>query len=78
MKPHPVSGEASRPNDSAKSIGDKLRQVYQAAVVAVTADSLKQPRLLLRNQTERRGRSHRASADDPIRTLMFLGSWSHT
>ncbi|KAI9080330.1 hypothetical protein K1719_037724 [Acacia pycnantha] len=78
MKPHSVSGEASRSNDSTKSIGDKLRRVYEAAVVAVSADSLKQPRLVRSNQTERRGWNHRAWADDPIRTLMFLGSWNHT
>ncbi|KAK4273197.1 hypothetical protein QN277_021645 [Acacia crassicarpa] len=78
MKPHSVSGEASRSNDSAKSIGDRLRRVYEAAVVAVSADSLKQPRIVPRNQTERRGWNHHERADDPIRTLMFLGSWNHT
>ncbi|KAF7804840.1 hypothetical protein G2W53_043951 [Senna tora] len=80
MKPHHVSGDTSLPNnDSTRSIGEKLRRVYEAAVVAITADdSLKQRRPFMCNQTERRGWSHRARADDPIRTMMFLGSWNHT
>ncbi|TKY61797.1 hypothetical protein E2542_SST11650 [Spatholobus suberectus] len=72
MKPH-VSGESSLANESSRSVGEKLHQVCKAAMVAITTDASKQRRRLLPcNQRL----SHQA--EDPIRTLMFLGSWSHT
>ncbi|KAJ1402341.1 hypothetical protein SESBI_28033 [Sesbania bispinosa] len=65
MKPH-ISGESSLANEFRKSVGEKkLHQVDES--------SGKQGRL---HQTERRRRTHRS--EDPIRTLMFLGSWNHT
>nr|KYP39511.1 hypothetical protein KK1_039165 [Cajanus cajan] len=70
MKPH-ISGESSVANELRRSVGEKLHHVDDAA------DAAKQGRLLKYNQTERRRRrSHRA--EDPIRTLMFLGSINHT
>ncbi|KAJ1435688.1 hypothetical protein SESBI_04629 [Sesbania bispinosa] len=68
MKPH-ISGESSVANEFRKSVGEKkLHQVDETSKT-----SGKQGRL---HQTERRRRSHRS--EDPIRTLMFLGSWNHT
>ncbi|XP_027365135.1 uncharacterized protein LOC113872083 [Abrus precatorius] len=80
MKPH-VSGEGSLANEFRRSIGDKLHQVDEAtmaaASAAISADGSKQGRILKYNQAERRRRwSHRV--EDPIRTLMFLGSLNHT
>lgn len=71
MKPH-VSSESSLGNESSRSVGEKLHQVCKAAMVAITTDGSKQSRLLTCNQRL----SHHT--EDPIRTLMFLGSWSHT
>ncbi|KAJ1412633.1 hypothetical protein SESBI_20364 [Sesbania bispinosa] len=72
MKPH-ISGESSLADESKRSIGEKLHHVYKAAMdmVAITNDASKQSMFL--NQ---RWSSHHA--EDPIRTLMFLGSSSHT
>ncbi|KAK7337428.1 hypothetical protein VNO77_18003 [Canavalia gladiata] len=68
MKTH-VSGEASLGNDSTRSIGEKLHTVCKEATVAITTDASKQLGLNQRWSYQ---------AEDPIRTLMFLGSWSHT
>ncbi|KAL2345400.1 hypothetical protein Fmac_006685 [Flemingia macrophylla] len=66
MKPH-VSGEASLANESRRSAaGEKLHQVCKAAMVAITTTNHRTNQRLGRRQEE------------PIRTLMFLGSWSHT
>ncbi|KAI4301383.1 hypothetical protein L6164_034667 [Bauhinia variegata] len=73
MKPHSVSGDGSLGNESGITIGEKFRRVYEAAVMAMTTDSLEQRRIVMSKQSERRHR-----ANEPIRTMMFLGSWSHT
>ncbi|MED6155232.1 hypothetical protein PIB30_003419 [Stylosanthes scabra] len=68
-----ASGEASFASNSSISLGlgDKLHQACESAVVAATADATKPGRRL----SPRRGSCH---GEDPIRTLMFLGSWTHT
>ncbi|KAG4981810.1 hypothetical protein JHK82_026678 [Glycine max] len=69
MKSH-ISGESSLGNELRRSVSEKLHHVDEA-------DAAKQGRVLKYIQTEkRRRRSHRA--EDPIRTLMFLGSMNHT
>ncbi|RDX69032.1 hypothetical protein CR513_51907, partial [Mucuna pruriens] len=72
MKPH-VCGESCLANESSRSVGEKLHQVRKAATVTITTDASKQRRLLL-TSNQRLG----LKPEDPIRTLMFLGSWSHT
>ncbi|KAG4913686.1 hypothetical protein AAZX31_19G196400 [Glycine max] len=73
MKPH-VSGESSNlAKESSRSVGEKLHQVCKAAMVAITTDGSNQrSSRLLPNQRLS------LQSEDPIRTLMFLGSWSHT
>ncbi|CAJ1969077.1 unnamed protein product [Sphenostylis stenocarpa] len=75
MKPH-ISGESSLANEFRRSVGEKLHQVDEAAAatVAIAADAAKQGRFL--EAERRRRRNHRV--EDPIRTLMFLGSMNHT
>ena len=77
MKPH-ASSESSEASELRRCIGEKLHRVDEAAMVAITTPDTasKQGRLLKFNKTERRRWSHRA--EDPIRTLMFLGSSNHT
>lgn len=74
MKPH-ISGESTLANNEyyRKSVGEtkKLHQVDEATITTADASS-KQGRL---HQNERRWWSRRE--EDPIRTLMFLGSWNH-
>ncbi|KAK2649421.1 hypothetical protein Ddye_016910 [Dipteronia dyeriana] len=72
------SGDGSLAHDSKRTIGEKLRQAYDAAVVAVAGDRVQQPG---RSRSASRGLERRKSgycAEDPIRTMMFLGSWNHT
>ncbi|QCD98215.1 hypothetical protein DEO72_LG6g2933 [Vigna unguiculata] len=68
MKPH-VSGETSLAKDSARSVvGEKLHQLSKA----ISTDASNRSRLLKCNQR------FTLQPEDPIRTLMFLASWSHT
>ncbi|KAJ4727646.1 Histidine--tRNA ligase [Melia azedarach] len=79
MKHQHISGESSLGHDSKRTIGEKIRQAYEAAMVAVGGDhGVQRGRSgrSINRGTERRKSSYRA--EDPIRTMMFLGSWSHT
>lgn len=51
-------------DSSSRTVGEKLAQAYRDVKVALTKNQGVGTR---RNQRE-----------DPIRTIMFLGSWSHT
>lgn len=77
MKHHSFSGESPLINESKRTVGEKLRQAYEAAVVAVAGkgspNGCSAPIL---KEIERRKRSY--GVEDPIRTMMFLGSWTHT
>ncbi|ESW35085.1 hypothetical protein PHAVU_001G205400 [Phaseolus vulgaris] len=71
MKPH-VSAETSLPKDSARSVdGDKLHHLSKA-ISADASNQQRSNRLLSCNQR------FTLQPEDPIRTLMFLASWSHT
>ncbi|WJX19968.1 hypothetical protein P8452_09580 [Trifolium repens] len=77
MKPHiHVSGESSSANEFRKPIGEKLHPVDEVDMMTINCDTSKQGRAQTYHQIDRRRWSHRA--EDPIRTLMFLGSWNHT
>ncbi|CAK8572814.1 unnamed protein product [Lathyrus sativus] len=68
MKPHlHVSGENSPTNEFRKPVGEKLKRIEDAS---------RKGGVQMCDKIERRRWSHRD--EDPIRTLMFLGSWSHT
>ncbi|KAK7378964.1 hypothetical protein VNO80_04415 [Phaseolus coccineus] len=69
MKPH-VSAETSLAKDSARSVvGEKLHHLCKAIS---TDASNHRSRLLKCNQR------FTFQPEDPIRTLIFLASWSHT
>ncbi|KAK7270211.1 hypothetical protein RIF29_23198 [Crotalaria pallida] len=74
MKSHVSGSERSPASESRRFSGEKLQHVDEAAA---TTDTCKQGRLQMSNQTERK-KCRRHRAEDPIRTLMFLGSWNHT
>lgn len=77
MKHHQVAGESSLTHDSKRTIGEKFRQAYEAAMVAAAGDGVQRGcNVFINRGIERRKPSYRA--EDPIRTIMFLGSWSHT
>uniref|UniRef100_A0A9I9EEC2 Uncharacterized protein n=1 Tax=Cucumis melo TaxID=3656 RepID=A0A9I9EEC2_CUCME len=53
-------------DSSSRTIGEKLAQAYRDVKVALAL-------------TKNRGVGMRRNQkEDPIRTIMFLGSWSHT
>jgi hypothetical protein len=77
MKPQHVSGDGSLTQDSKRTVGEKLRQAYEVARIAVAENRVWEGcSLPISKEIERRRWSYHA--EDPIRTMMFLGSWSHT
>lgn len=79
MKPSvQLSGDGSLAEESKRTVGEKLRQACEVAVTAIAKSRANWEgySLPISKEIERRKWSYRA--EDPIRTLMFLGSWSHT
>lgn len=73
MKPQHLSGDSS----SKRTMGEKLRQAWAAAMVAMAGSgTMKGGGISISKAIERRNR--RSGVEDPLRTMMFLGSWSHT
>lgn len=85
MKSQHISGDGysvTDPNESNRTIRERVGQAYEAAVMAISG---------AQNQDHHRGGSSSSISkeidrrrrwsyhtEDPIRTMMFLGSWSHT
>ncbi|PSR94768.1 Homeobox protein [Actinidia chinensis var. chinensis] len=86
MKPQNLSSESSLVHESKRTIGEKFWQICEAARVAVAENNrpLKRkgkgnPPISFPREMERRnGNRGYRGLEDPIRTVMFLGSWSHT
>ncbi|EOX95016.1 Uncharacterized protein TCM_004602 [Theobroma cacao] len=78
MKPQSLSGDNSLIGESERRIWrGRLKQMCQAAMDAMVPSGVQRGhRILISKVVERR--SWRCSTEDPIRTMMFLGSWSHT
>ncbi|PON96588.1 hypothetical protein TorRG33x02_075690 [Trema orientale] len=81
MKPQQYPGEGSPGQDSKITFGEKLRQACEAALVSMAgpgsgSNQNRRRGLLIPKDIERRKGTHQV--EDPIRTMMFLGSWSHT
>ncbi|GLU07408.1 hypothetical protein SLE2022_243680 [Rubroshorea leprosula] len=70
MKPQnfSLSGDNTLISESKASIGERLKEACAAAMVAVESTTPKATEQKLGNW----------SREDPIRVMMFLGSWSHT
>lgn len=79
MKPQQFSGDSCLSQESKRTIREKIGRVYEAALVAMAGSNGAQnggSSFLVSKQIERRRWNNRT--EDPIRTMMFLGSWSHT
>lgn len=84
MKPQSLSGDNNSNNNSVMGesngrmmIRERLKQACEAAMDAMAKKGVQRGhRVLISKEIERRNGSH--YADEPIRTMMFLGSWSHT
>ncbi|KAJ6729479.1 hypothetical protein OIU85_020396 [Salix viminalis] len=80
MKPHNLSGDGSLPRESKRTIGGRLKQAVAAASASMnTAKNgagKENSSLLCSKEMKRRSWSYQG--EEPIRTMMFLGSWGHT
>ncbi|OWM63514.1 hypothetical protein CDL15_Pgr019463 [Punica granatum] len=73
--PYP-SGDSSLTHETKRTIRERLKQAYEAAVISVATPDHQTTRIPISKEIERRKTGHRV--EEPIRTIMFLGSWSHT
>ncbi|KAB2605171.1 hypothetical protein D8674_004888 [Pyrus ussuriensis x Pyrus communis] len=79
MKPQNICGESSLCDESTRGFRETLRQAYQAAMVVMAGHGgHNNGRGLLVSKPIGGRRRWNNYAEDPIRTLIFLGSWSHT
>ncbi|KAM6540980.1 hypothetical protein CsatB_005427 [Cannabis sativa] len=81
IKPQPFLGDSCLSQEPKKTLGAKLRQACEAALVSMDSYGSNQncgKSLLIPKDIERRKVVYQYKAEDPIRTMMFLGSWSHT
>ncbi|XWS46685.1 hypothetical protein CRYUN_Cryun14cG0089200 [Craigia yunnanensis] len=78
MKSQNLSGDNSLIGElSERTIRERLKQVCQAAMDAMVKNGVQRGhKILISKEIERRNGS--CSTEDPIRTMMFLGSWSYT
>lgn len=79
MKPQPISCESPAIHECKRVVGGRLRQVFQATTTVVddSNKSLDSESKVYYTENVKRT-NHRVNTEDPIRTIMFLGSWSHT
>ncbi|XVF80526.1 hypothetical protein PTKIN_Ptkin15bG0080500 [Pterospermum kingtungense] len=63
---------------SERTMRERFKQVCQAAMDVMVKNGVQRGHRtsLISKEIERRNGSY--STEDPIRTMMFLGSWSHT
>ncbi|WOG83769.1 hypothetical protein DCAR_0102947 [Daucus carota subsp. sativus] len=78
MKPHHLSGDSSLIRESKMTIGEKLRRAYATTMTVMVGDTNPNQRGNIKISKEIERRNGRSGLEDPLRTMMFLGSWSHT
>ncbi|PWA92264.1 hypothetical protein CTI12_AA081190 [Artemisia annua] len=79
MKPQNLSSDPTAIHKCTRMVG-RLRQAFQATVVVHndhTSESLALERKVSSTKEVTRLKQ-KVNVEDPIRTIMFLGSWSHT
>lgn len=82
MKPQHLSSDTSMIHECKRMVGERLQQAFQARIVVEDSRSERsessdsERKIYNTKQVKRLNR--RVKMDDPIRTIMFLGSWSHT
>ncbi|KAL4308316.1 hypothetical protein GQ457_01G053700 [Hibiscus cannabinus] len=73
MKPQSLSGD----HESKGTIREKLKQICEAAMDVMAKNGVQRGhRIPISKDVERLSSNH--YAEEPIRTMMLLGSWSHT
>lgn len=79
MKPQNLPEDGSFFHESKRRLGEMLKEVRENTIVAMTAKPKSYNRLgrvSVSQEMERRNK--RSGTEDPMRTIMFLGSWSHS
>lgn len=79
MKPKHLSSETSMIHDCKRMIGERLRQAFQATIVVDdNKNGISDAKIRVLNAKEVKRSCQRVKTEDPLRTIMFLGSLSHT
>ncbi|KAK4785992.1 hypothetical protein SAY86_002681 [Trapa natans] len=76
MKPLNPSSDSSLAQETRGGIGERMKRAFQAAVTSLAAPNCRNG-LWVAKKIDRR-RISCSPEEDSIRTIMFLGSWSHT
>ncbi|KAK9054955.1 hypothetical protein SSX86_026034 [Deinandra increscens subsp. villosa] len=80
MKPQPISCDTPAIHECKRVVGGRLRQVFQATIAVIDDNNNKSsdPTSEVYYIENVKRPNRRVNIEDPIRTIMFLGSWSHT
>ncbi|KAJ0520420.1 hypothetical protein HanIR_Chr10g0459171 [Helianthus annuus] len=76
MKAQPISCDTSAIQECKRAVGGRLRQALQATMAVVDDSNNKSSDTKYIEYVKHP--NHKVNKEDPIRTIMFLGSWSHT
>nr|DAD33342.1 TPA_asm: hypothetical protein HUJ06_012193 [Nelumbo nucifera] len=77
MKPHNFSNDGSLIQEAKSMIREKLKKACEVAMFSVEKNVIQKGcrcSRLVSNENQRRQTS---ATEDPIRTLVFLASWTH-
>ncbi|PWA71412.1 hypothetical protein CTI12_AA280860 [Artemisia annua] len=79
MKPQHLSGDSSAAHECTRMVKERLRQAFRATMlVDATRKESSHVKTHVSNVEEVKRPNRVLNTEDPIRTIMFLGSWSHT
>ncbi|MFS7976096.1 hypothetical protein Hanom_Chr10g00888431 [Helianthus anomalus] len=80
MKPQHLSVDTTTIHKCERVAGKRLRQLFQATMAIVDDNKTENtnPNTRVSYIEAVRKVNQRVNTDDPIRTIMFLGSWCHT
>ncbi|PWA71410.1 hypothetical protein CTI12_AA280840 [Artemisia annua] len=79
MKPQHLSGESSAVHECTRIVKDRIRQAFRATMlVDDTRNESSHAKTHVSNVEEVKRPNRELNTEDPIKTIMFLGSWSHT
>ena len=79
MKPQHLSGDSSVVHECTRLVKERLRQAFRVTMLVVdTRNESSHAKTHVSNVKEVKIPNRVLNIEDPIRTIMFLGSWSHT
>ncbi|KAJ0882565.1 hypothetical protein HanPSC8_Chr10g0411101 [Helianthus annuus] len=76
MKAQPISCDTSAIQECKRVVGGRLRHALQVTMAVVDDSNNKSSDTKYIEYVKQP--NHKVNKEDPIRTIMFLGSWSHT